>query len=381
MVIPFVPLPELRMLYRACFADYSTGTAWAGDGDNRSVSFYSRGMWALADGVKILLKEAGKTQGCIWFPDYICKEPLEALRNSLLNLVFYPVGRDLRPRWDALERLAESTASPDVFVLVHYFGFPNDIRGAAMFCQKYQAELLEDAAHAFLPTSCIGQNNNAIIFSLRKLLPLPEGGLLVMPERFLHHLVDNNSKGNKKVVIKWLIRRLIQKIMLILKLPWLQLHKITDIFVSHKANNITNINSNRYCNVYTRKLLSLVDCELSKIMTQRRANYNLLSQLLRDIRGMSLLFPKLTDDVCPQVFPLIIKNHRDLIARKLQSAGVPANGWPEFLPRVLKGDDGHSSAFWIQKNILILPLHQGLGQKEVEYMANLLKKFLEKEDN
>ncbi|MFC1480305.1 DegT/DnrJ/EryC1/StrS family aminotransferase, partial [Candidatus Omnitrophota bacterium] len=160
----------------------------------------------MADGVEVLIKETKKTQGCIWVPDYICNEPLEALRDSRFNLVFYPIDRDLRPKWDVLEFLAEETARPDVFVLVHYFGFTNDINGARMFCQKYQAELLEDAAHTLFPTGCIGQSDNAIIFSPRKLLSVPEGGLLVMPERFSHHLADGNRKSDKKVVIKWLAR-------------------------------------------------------------------------------------------------------------------------------------------------------------------------------
>ena len=67
----------------------------------------------------------------------------------------------------------------NVFVLVHYVCFPNAAAEARLFCDRHGMVLLEDAAHVLLPSAGIG-SGELLVFSLRKLLAVPSGGILVI---------------------------------------------------------------------------------------------------------------------------------------------------------------------------------------------------------
>ena len=62
-----------------------------------------------------------------------------------------------------------------------------------------------------------------------------------------------------------------------------------------------------------------------------------------------------------------------------QSA-VPASSWPDLPPKVLGIRDEHKAAVWVQKHILLLPVHQDLSDKQVEYMAFKLSEALGKRE-
>ncbi|TML39566.1 MAG: hypothetical protein E6G25_08150, partial [Actinobacteria bacterium] len=63
---------------------------------------------------------------------YLCDSVLQPLRRAGIPFEFYPVGGDLRPRLDELERSAESQ-SPAAILVVDYFGFPPASEDAARF--------------------------------------------------------------------------------------------------------------------------------------------------------------------------------------------------------------------------------------------------------
>ena len=96
-----------------------------------------------------------------------------------MQLVFYPVTENLNPDWRLLHALVLLNGKPDVFILVHYFGFPGEIRNAFQFCQQVGAVLLEDGAHVLTPIGGIGKFSWASVFSPYKLLPVPKLGVLV----------------------------------------------------------------------------------------------------------------------------------------------------------------------------------------------------------
>ena len=224
MTVHFAPIPKCKSLVKALFATPSKGNPWLSEIPGCSVHLYSRGLYALADGVKIILRNRGKNEGMVWLPDYFCKEPLILLRNNNISLDFYPIKEDLSPDWDAIENDIRKTSSPDILILVHYFGFPNQIDKARGFCDTYKIDLLEDAAHMLLPSN--GMEQSVVIFSPRKYLPIPEGGVLYIPERFTDNSTENVSNSCKyKMVSKWIVRRLTQRIMLIFHIPWYKFKK------------------------------------------------------------------------------------------------------------------------------------------------------------
>jgi hypothetical protein len=375
MTVHFAPIPKCKYLVKALFASPSNGNLWLSEIPGGSVHLYSRGLYALADGVKIILGNRGKNEGKVWLPDYFCKEPLILLRNNNIFLDFYPIKEDLSPDWDAIENDIRKTSLPDIFILVHYFGFSNQVDKARVFCDTYKIDLLEDAAHMLLPSKGMGQS--VVIFSPRKYLPIPEGGVLYIPERFTDNSTEDVSNSCKyKMVSKWIVRRLTQRIMLIFHIPWHKFKKFLQRGVNNNGQYISGKNSDAFPDKYTLRLLSLIEQNLDNVIEKRRENYVRLCQAVNGIKGVRILFPTLQDKVCPYMFPIIVEEGTDLIKRRLQYLGIPASSWPDLPDEVLETKDEHESAIWLREHILLLPIHQDLSEKQMEHFATVVSNVL-----
>lgn len=65
----------------------------------------------------------------------------------------------------------------------HYFGFPQALKALRALCDEHSVYLIEDCAHALFSCSgdgYLGTWGDASVFSLRKTLPVPNGGALVL---------------------------------------------------------------------------------------------------------------------------------------------------------------------------------------------------------
>lgn len=375
MTTPFAPIPSIKVLLQALFADLPVGATWSNRLHGCSVRFFSRGMWALAEGVNTIIDLRGKKNGRVWFPDYFCNEPLTPLRNNKISLSFYSIKKDLSPDWEKAEKKVKESGPPDIFVSVLYFGFPNDVIKAKEFCENCGAELLEDAAHSLLPVDSVGES--MMIFSPRKLLPIPEGGVLLMPDRLHYNQNNENYAGESIVILKWLLRRLTQKVMLFLHIPWHRFYKFSEQKGSDINCNNKIENSKRYPNLFSLKMLSSIERNIDIIIERRRKNYLKMSQIIDGINGARPLFPSLPDKVCPYMFPIITDRKRE-IKKKLHYHGIPASSWPDLPPEILEREDEHQDAIWLRDHILLLPVHQELSGKQIDRMLFFIKKSFDR---
>lgn len=171
------PLPDLATFLAALTPtladDAALSAPWVGPDDKAFL--LSRASWALYAVVRAV-GAARSRMPVVWIPAYFCAHALIPLR-SIAQVVFYAVTEDLEPDWNDCATEALRTP-PDVFISVHYFGRAADVAAARQFCDVRGAILLEDASHALTPLPGIGDAGDAVIWSLYKHLPLPDGGLL-----------------------------------------------------------------------------------------------------------------------------------------------------------------------------------------------------------
>ena len=377
MTIHSAPIPSLKALRQALFSDVSRGDSWRSVAPEKTVHFYSRGMWAMAEGIRFILDKRNKKDGKVCLPDYFCNEALGPLRINGIRLYFYPIKDDLSPDWSNIEFKVNRSGPPDVFILVHYFGFPNCLDEAKGFCDKHGAELLEDCAHLLLPVNGAGQNT--AFFSPRKLLALPEGGLLIMA---YNSPVQQALKfsANKKLIFKWLVLRLAQQVMLTIGISWHRFRKTASGNVNRSHTAKISANIKMFPDKYTLKLLGVIEKDLDYVVEKRRGNYIRLLQAIDGLKGVRPLFPLLPDYVCAYALPLIVSEGRDVVSRQLNQSGVPASSWPDLPPEVSDRSNEHETAVWLQEHILLLPVHQDLSGKQVEYMAFRLREILGKRE-
>ena len=207
------PLPHLRDVATALLGEDATDAKLARpwlQGEAAPI-WLARSAWSLAALAAARRAISGRVPR-LWLPDYFCNQSTAPLRATDAALAFYPIGEDLLPDWTACRRMAE-TAPPDLFVLVHYFGAAQPTTDALAFCRTYGALLIEDAAHVLAPAPGIGAAGDATLFSPHKLLPIPDGALLLVKGEDLSESVAQACRDlgtASPSPSTWLLKRLIQ---------------------------------------------------------------------------------------------------------------------------------------------------------------------------
>jgi dTDP-4-amino-4,6-dideoxygalactose transaminase len=177
-------------------------------------------------------------------------------------------------------------------------------------------------------------------------------------------------------VWEWLARRLTQRMMLLLRISW---HRFRKEAVRTEEKIVQNRSvgyGSKYANLFTLKLLAVLEKELEPVVEKRRKNYARLNQAINGIKEGKPLFPLLPDYVCPYAFPMIVSGGRDAAASQLNHFGIPAASWPDLPPEVSDRSDEHETAVWLQEHILLLPVHQDLSDKQVEYILSIIGEII-----
>ncbi len=139
-----------------------------------SVRFYGYARRALTEALKL----CGAPGGRVLLPAFICRDVLSSVAEAGAEPAFYSVRPDLSPDED-------NARWPDAkaILAVDYFGFPQDLAPFRDYSRRTGASVIEDAAHALFSHDAagklLGTRAPLGILSLRKSLPLPNGGALL----------------------------------------------------------------------------------------------------------------------------------------------------------------------------------------------------------
>ncbi len=331
----------------------------------------SSGREALYFGLK-LFKNIPKR---VHIPAYCCKSVLSPFKQLGIEIIFYDINNRLQPVIDN-SKLREK----DLLLLIHYFGIPQNVQSIKQLCEQYGVFLIEDCAHT-LPdpqSRCpMGSTGIFSIYSLRKQLPVPDGGVLVVNDNDLKKRLSIIPKPKiKKVPLKkWLIMNFDR---IAFFLGWPNTLRMKDalrdkigstesIFYSRFSNNEVKIS------YLTLKILS--DINFNEIMEIRKRNYSWLVNKLKSISKIVIPFPNLPDGAVPQGLPILVEN-ADFICSCMRELGIGVDKWPakEF-PKVVVKEKFHGASYW-NNHLLLLPIHQDLSIKHLEFFVNILEKVL-----
>jgi dTDP-4-amino-4,6-dideoxygalactose transaminase len=107
---------------------------------------------------------------------------VDALLRADLTLEYYRILPDLSPDLEQLAKLCEKPVK--ALFLIHYFGFPQPIAALSEFVREYRLLLIEDNTHGLYSADAngvpLGSLGDMSVFSMRKQLPIPDGGALVL---------------------------------------------------------------------------------------------------------------------------------------------------------------------------------------------------------
>lgn len=369
MHISFIPLPTPRLLLSALRKGCSCKNFLSRYPLSRSISLYSHGRIALLRAIDELLAQRNIRKGVVWFPEYFCGEALAPFKaREEISLNFYKVNRVLSPDWKEIEmEIKSGLGAPDVFVLVHYFGFPNELERAEIFAKENNCLLMEDAAHVLVPVSGIGRH--VTVFSPRKLLPLPDGAILISANESKN--IFGRRIPSRVFVAKWLCVRLFQRLALFLGFPWYfikyivrgsknkkNLHSVEDMFTTPSSFSV--------------KLLKQQMDNVGMIIETRRRNYQTVEGILKNKKTIRPLFHSLPSEVCPYVFPIVVDDNKEYYIKQFIKKNIPVSEWPDLPLEVVNAPSRYRNALWLERHVLLLPVHQDISKRKLEYMVSVL---------
>ncbi len=364
---------------------------WAGSWFPESeVHFTYRGRTAL----RRLCDIMGLAGSEVLVPAYNCGAETEPYIDGGAKIVPYRVDYGAQADIEDIRRcISERTKALHV---TYYFGFPQPIDEIRGLCLKNDIFLIEDCALALFSGfkgKKLGSRGDAAIFSLPKSLPLTDGGALVINNPRLrtswqkrHVPLMRTARGAISLSTAALLRRL--SVSDGLHAVFLSLHsrRVAKELASMPAVPETDVLPDvarwmhysedfrdRALSGLSEHLLKAVDEE--EVVRLRRRNYMLLASLLPDRPDLKPLYADLPPDVCPLGLPVLC-NDRERLYKSLLASGIwSAIWWPGF-PRNMDWGP-FSAARFLKNHVLLLPVHQGLREKDMEQIARALAAGIE----
>lgn len=140
----------------------------------------------------------------IWIPEYYCYEIISVIRSTGINIILYPDAPGLKDN-TIIENLPFQKY--DVLLRMNFFGMRSyrDNRNVPI-------EVIEDHSHDFSGNWASNSNADWCIASLRKTIPIPEGGALWSPKK--HKMPDQPLQTSENINLvqkRWLAMKLKQE--------------------------------------------------------------------------------------------------------------------------------------------------------------------------
>lgn len=367
--VPFMPTLSPAVLF--------TNTARDPDAfpfSSDRVQYYYLARNAIWHGVDALGLKPGDA---VLMPSYAHGVEIQTLLSKGLKLTYYRINKDLSIDFEHLESLI--TSSTRALYVIHYLGFAQPIERLREMADKRGLTLIEDCALSMfstIPAGPLGSFGDAGIFCIYKTLPVPHGGLIVMNRPDLA-MPEPPGKPGLSSTCSYVARRALEHF----EAAWGPLHRIGSVAKSAGRLFKRSINATTIPVDTNEFEENMVDLGLSSIamgiirrldhadvVRRRRENFTgLLERLDKSVR---VLFSELPEGVCPLSMPVMVHDKRSLRETLLEDGIETVNFWSN---RNADIPDAFPEADFLREHLLEVPIHQGLTEKHIDYMAVKLK--------
>lgn len=357
------------------------------------VQWHYRGSTAIWHGVGQLGLRAGEE---ILFPSYHCGSELDPIVCRGLAVRFYRIDRHLKIDVAALRRnIGPRTRA--VF-MIHYLGVPGAVDDLRDLCRTRGIFLLEDCAHGLLGTCNgrpLGTLGDLAFFSLKKSLPVPDGGALVANTLPLPPPPKNGgpprsvtARTVKGMIERHLLRRggtagaalsrltidLVPGLTRPLRKRFLPRWYAAPLpFDANQDETRFQPGQAEWAqSAISRRLLPRL--RHLRIAERRRRNYLLLIDGLREAAAVRPVIPDLPEGAVPWQMPVLVEDpaaFRDHLEARGVECGLFWNRPHRLTPAPHEDPDG---AF-LRRHLICLPVHQDLEPPDVEYLTEACREW------
>lgn len=244
----------------------------------------------------------------IWLPRYFCYEVVESIAKTGIEMAFY----DDDPEIDDIEAIGKiEFRYGDVLFRVNYFGLRAFRDNSCL-----NVEVIEDHSHALTGDWIAGSNADWCVASLRKTLPISEGGVIWSPKGHKPpanplQTVDNLSLADKRFQAMCLKNKYLHGED-IAKDVFRKLYLETELGLGTLADS-----------ALASADMDIINClDVVKWNDQKKKNWNLLYQAFKN--KIEILMPE-SNDCLP--FSCIVRG-QSLRPALIERAIYPAVLWP-----------------------------------------------------
>jgi perosamine synthetase len=317
-------------------------------------------------------------------PAFNCPAVVEPIEWIGARPIFYRVDHSLSIDLADVARRANSRSR--ALLVIHYFGFPQDMDAIVQLARELDLVVIEDCAHSMFSTmndATVGSRGDFAIGSAMKVFASPDGGYVISRRGPLPHpemgsvgfelrsfldAVEMATNFGRLSVLRPLIRL---KDSLKSALGQGKGLSTPSAFVVPGSSGGSASFEPDWVDVRmstASRLLSRL-ASRRRIVERRRRHYLTLHNALRTLPGSAPVFQTLPDGVVPYAYPLVVDDSEAVFSR-LKNARVPMFRWEE-----ANIDACATSAFY-SRHLLQFPCHQELTDAEVFWMGNQIRDAL-----
>jgi perosamine synthetase len=367
----------------------STVQQYGLESKSRRTHYVFSGRNAIYQGLKVLRLRPADT---ILVPAFHCAAAVEPILRYGARVKFYNIFRDCSPDLEDIDKKLDGTTR--AILVIHYFGFPQPIEQLQKFCLDRHLYLIEDCAHVLkseFDSQPLGSFGDISVFSWRKFLPLYDGGeLMINNPQFEDSLglskpdflvaLKVNKNTFEKIVDDSSSRFVCNGMLRFLNAPYSIARRVlaktstqTAAFsIDSSSLEFNAASANFEMSALSRHVLACAD--LPSIINKRRSNYTHLLSSMASAPGVDRLHPVLPDNVCPWIFPLVVRNSKDFhICLRLK--GIPAVTWGGVIHPSLRLADFPDAAF-LYRYLIFLPIHQSLSETDLNTMSEIIQRTI-----
>jgi dTDP-4-amino-4,6-dideoxygalactose transaminase len=311
-------------------------------------------------------------------PDYNCGNEIEAVVKSGYTPIFYPINPACQIDTAAIENLINQDVN--AILITHFNGFPQPVNEVAEYCTNEKIFLIEDCAHVLnthLNNQPLGSFGDISIFSLRKQLPLPDGGILSVridksTDDFLFNMPEKADQFSAIIdIAKTKVKEFSNRLGLGLGYGATNEKVIDTRYGANFTTDFKETSYNKSMSGVSKFLLRRFD--LNKIAKIRQRNYKMLYDRLIEVEGINTLFPPPDESICPWLYLAVVSDPWDFYDH-LSGVGIPSVVfWSFFHPLFPFGKT--MIAEKLKRHVIGFPIHQNLSGNEMAAIAHNVKKY------
>lgn len=297
-------------------------------------------------------------------PAYICHSVLGAVRGEGIVPLFYGIAGDFHLEIDRL-----SCFDCDAILLVDFFGInsaQNEVLSDNLVLRGYR--VLHDISHSLLaPLQRVPKERHSYVASIRKTLPLSDGGLLLALAD-LSSIADSLVKADAPHATRRATAMMIKSIWLArlsgVKLPF------RELFLESESM----LDADGQCYSISAMSAVLVSCiNAESTAYARRQNYqSLLANAADWPMSVKPVFEHLPAGDVPLGFPIFCSERDSLQRFLIENRVYPPIHWPLSPEITIR----HPESEHISRHILTIPCDQRYTADDMQYISKLIGEWL-----